>query len=90
MEKVKLSLNLDADLATAAKAVAEHRREELSAVIGHALSEYLEHESLRAKGLAAMAEYEAEYGAFTPEEISAAAKRVDSLLGVNRQDRRTA
>ena len=64
----KLSVALDERVAEAAAASAERHGLSLSAWLNRAAQNALAVED----GLAAVAEWEAEHGAFTPEEIAAA------------------
>ncbi len=90
-EKAKLSISLDGELGATLRAVAAQRHEQISTVVTHALVDYFAHEQRRLDGLAAMAEYQQEYGAFTADERRAAAERVDRLMGwAPGSDRRTA
>lgn len=63
----RLSVDLGADLAARLRRYAEADRRSLAAVVADAVEEYLgthpNHEQGRAAELAAMREYEAEYGA---------------------------
>jgi hypothetical protein len=68
----KLSIALDEDVAREAKDAAECEGVSLSAWINEAAREALAIND----GLAAVAEYEAEYGAFTEEELA----RADAVL----------
>jgi len=69
----KLSVALDPEIAAAAAADAARRGISLSAW----LTEAAAHALKIADGLAAVAEYEAEYGAFTAEELAEAAAWLD-------------
>jgi hypothetical protein len=69
----KLSVALDARVADAAAQAAKRRGSSLSAW----LNEAAEHALAIEDGLAAVAEYEAEYGAFTPAEIARADRVLD-------------
>ena len=90
MEKVRLSFEIDADLAKAVDKLRDFRIEQLTAVINHALADYLSREAKIADGLAAMDEYEAEYGGFSPEERSSARRFVESLFPIEEQVQRSA
>jgi hypothetical protein len=72
----KLSIALDEHIAAAAADAAEREGLSLSAWISAALTETLAIEA----GLAAVAEWESEHGAFTPEEIAAADEIVERML----------
>ena len=71
----KLSISLDEHAVTAARRAAE--------AAGLSLSAWLSRAALREAhledGLAAVAEYEAEHGAFTPEELAEADRVLDEL-----------
>lgn len=69
----KLSVALDERVAEAAAASAERLGLSLSAWLNHAAEKALAIED----GLAAVAEWEAEHGAFTAEEIAAADAALD-------------
>ena len=77
----KLSVALDDDVAAAAAAAAERHGLSLSAWLNHAAAQALAIED----GLAAVAEWEAEHGALTEEELAAA----DALLDAASHTRRT-
>lgn len=84
-EGERLSLDLGSDLTARLRARAEVNRRTVDAVVADAVEEYLathpDHEQIRAAGLAAMREYQAEHGAFTEEELAAADAWVDRLMG---------
>ena len=67
---VKRSVSFDEDLL--AEVTAEVGQGEVSATVNQALAELLH----RRRGLAAVAEWEAEHGAFTDEEMADAHKRL--------------
>jgi hypothetical protein len=68
--KGRITITLDRALIEAANAeVKEGRADSLSAWIGRAVLEYLESERRFAAMARAVAAYEAEFGAFTPEEL---------------------
>lgn len=71
----KLSISLDEDLAARATRLADADGVTLSALIGRSLADQL----VLADGRLAMDEWEAEHGAFTPEELAEADAFVDSL-----------
>ena len=78
MAKERLSASVDAELIEQARAaVAAGRAENVSAYVNEALRQYAEHD----KGLAAldeyMAEYEAEFGEITAEEMEATRRWVE-------------
>jgi predicted transcriptional regulator len=64
-----VSVDLGPDLGARLRSYAEGFRRSVDAVVADAVEEYLgarpNHEQLRAAGLEAMREYEAEFGAFT-------------------------
>lgn len=68
MSVQKLSISLDERVAAAAAASAERRGMSLSAWLNDAATQALAVED----GLIAVAEWEAEHGALTPEELAAA------------------
>ncbi|MGW0826661.1 CopG family ribbon-helix-helix protein [Streptomyces sp. NPDC002845] len=78
-------MNLGVDLAARLRAYAEADRRTADAVVADAVEEYLathpNHEQLRAAGLAAMRQYEAEYGPFTEAEWAEADAWIDRLFG---------
>jgi predicted transcriptional regulator len=82
-EKAKLSVSIDGELDAALREVAEQRHEQISTVVSHALVDYLAIQRRRLDGLAAMAEYQREHGAFTDEERREADAELDELLGVD-------
>ncbi|MGY3203108.1 hypothetical protein [Streptomyces sp. TE5632] len=71
-EKVKLSVSIDAELGTALRQYAAAEDEQISAVISRALEQYLDDRRLIRAGLRAMADYEAEYGSFSEQEMAEA------------------
>jgi hypothetical protein len=79
MPVTKLSIALDEHVAAAAAAAAEEAGLSLSAWINRAAQDALQVE----RGLAAVAEWEEENGAFTPEEIADADRVLDLLLQVD-------
>ncbi|WP_405646558.1 hypothetical protein [Streptomyces sp. NBC_00019] len=85
MEAGRLLANLGTDLLARLTAYAEADRRTVDAVMADAVEEYLgthpNHEQLRAAGLAAMREHEAEYGAFTEAERAEADEWIDRLFG---------
>jgi predicted transcriptional regulator len=80
-DKAKLSISIDEELSATIRAIAAQRQEQISTVVTHALVDYFANEQRRLDGLAAMAEYQHEHGAFTADERRAAAERVDELMG---------
>jgi predicted transcriptional regulator len=85
METGRLSVELGTDLMARLQAYTEGDRRSVDAVVAAAVEEYLDthpnHEQVRAAGLAAMREYEAEYGAFTEAERAEADARIARLFG---------
>jgi predicted transcriptional regulator len=81
----RLSVDLGPDLGTRLRSYAEGFRRSVDAVVADAVEEYLgahpNHEQLRAAGLAAMREYEAEFGPFTEAERAEADAWIDRLFG---------
>lgn len=75
----KLSIALEEPVAEAAKAAAERRGVSLSAWLNEASRKALAIED----GLVAVAEWEAEHGALTPQELAAADAVLDDL-GIQR------
>ena len=75
----KLSVTLEAPVAAAAKQAAERRGVSLSAWLNEASQNALAIED----GLAAVAEWEAEHGKLTPEDLARADAVLDAL-GVGR------
>ena len=73
----KLSIALDPETARLAEASARREGASLSGWINEAMQERLRREA----GLAAVAEWEAEHGAFTARELSSAERRVTAALG---------
>ncbi|WP_217250761.1 hypothetical protein [Streptomyces sp. AC602_WCS936] len=62
----------------------------ISAVISRALEQYLGARRLIRAGLRAMADYEAEYGPFSEQEMAEADARVAALFDPPGEERRTA
>jgi hypothetical protein len=85
-----LSVDLGADLVARLRAYSEADRRSVDAVVADAVEEYVgmhpNHEQLRVAGLAAMREYEAEYGPFTETERAEADARIDRLMGLAEDD----
>lgn len=71
----KLSIALDEHLAAAAAGAAERQGRSLSSVLSEATATWLALED----GRAAVAEYEADHGALTPQELAAADATLDTL-----------
>ncbi|MEU1046978.1 hypothetical protein ABZ400_17660 [Streptomyces sp. NPDC005897] len=89
-EKVKFSVSIDAELGTALRQFAAAEDEQISAVISRALEQYLDDRRVIRAGLRAMADYEAEYGPFSEQEMAEADARVAALLERPGEERRTA
>ncbi|MFD5049413.1 hypothetical protein [Streptomyces tendae] len=89
-EKVKFSVSIDAELGTALRQFAAAEDEQISAVISRALEQYLDDRRIIRAGLRAMADYEAEYGPFSEQEMAEADARVAALLERPGEERRTA
>lgn len=83
-------MTIDAELATAAaQAVREGRAESVSAWVNAALKERAKQDSKLAALRAVIADYEAEHGAFTDEEIEAAERAArDAAARVREESRR--
>lgn len=73
----KLSIALEDSIAEASTEAAEHAGLSLSAWLNRAASDRLAVEA----GLAAVREWEADHGPFTPAEIRSADRRLDRLGG---------
>ncbi|MPY64572.1 hypothetical protein [Streptomyces spongiae] len=88
----RLTPELGADLAARLRTYAEADCRSVDTVVANAVEEYLSthpnHEQVRAAGLAAMREYEAEYGPFTEAERAEADARIDWLMGPAEGDQR--
>ncbi|MEV0219976.1 hypothetical protein [Streptomyces sp. NPDC050704] len=86
VENGHLTLRLDAVLIARLQGYAQADRRSVDAVVADAVEEYLgthpNHEQRRAAGLAAMREYEAEYGPITAEEQAEASAWARRLFGV--------
>jgi len=89
-EKVKFSVSLDAELGTALRQYADAQGEQISAVVGQALEQYLDNRRVIREGLRAMDEYFDEHGWPTPEEQAEAQAWVDGLFGEEQREQRTA
>ena len=77
--KGRLSATVDADLiAAGTAAVAAGRSDSLSAWVNDALRRYAEHDQRLAAMDEVIAEYEAEHGEITPEDIERAKRRLHS------------
>jgi len=81
----KLSVALEAEVATAASASAERRGQSLSAWLNEAAARAIAIED----GLAAVTEWEAEHGSLTDEELAAADAVLDRGTRRPRRARRT-
>ena len=79
----KLSISLDAELADFAARAAAGDGLTLSAWLARAV----EHEQRVSEGLAAVAEFEAQHGAFTEDELAAADAALERM-GIERLERR--
>ncbi len=78
----RFSVSLPADLAAELRAAADRRfHGNISAAIADAVGDWVRGEQILARGVAAMREYQAEYGAFTPEETAIARAEVAELMG---------
>ncbi|WP_217168874.1 hypothetical protein [Streptomyces sp. AC512_CC834] len=88
-EKVKFSVSIDAELGTALRQFAAAEDEQISAVISRALEQYLDERRVIRAGLRAMADYEAEYGPFSEQEMAEADARVAALFERPGEERRT-
>lgn len=87
----RFSVSLPADLAEALREVAGHRfHGNLSAAITQGMREWLAGETGRLRGLAAMADYEAEHGPFSAEVRAKGRAWVADLLGWDVDDPRLA
>jgi predicted transcriptional regulator len=84
-EAGRLSMDLGPGLGARLRSYAEGFRRSVDAVVADAVEEYLgahpNHDQVRAAGLAAMREDEAEFGAFTEAERAEADAWVDRLFG---------
>jgi predicted transcriptional regulator len=89
-EKMKFSVSLDADIGEALRTAADEDQEQISAVVSHALSDYLDRRRIRLDGLKAMEEYQAEFGEFTEEERTEARAWVAELTGRDEGRRQSA
>ena len=76
MPAVKRSVAFDPEVWKEAEAAAREEGTSLSAMVNDALSEHL---ALR-QGLRAMEQWQADYGAFTEEELAAADEALDRAL----------
>lgn len=85
----RFSVSLPADLAAALRVAADQRfHGNISAAIADAVSDWVRGEQILARGIAAMEEYQAEYGAFTAEETALARAEVAALMGSGPDDPR--
>ncbi|WP_183093399.1 hypothetical protein [Nocardioides stalactiti] len=73
----KLAISVPSEIAEAIRAAAT--RDEVS--ISHWITEAVRYRLRIEDGLAAVAEYEAEYGAFTAEEMAESHRRVAEQMG---------
>jgi hypothetical protein len=87
----KLSISLDEPVFLAAKQAAERRGMSLSAWLNDAAERALETEASIADGLAGVAEWEAENGPLSDEDLAAASAVLDAAgIGRRREPRRAA
>ncbi len=85
----RFSVSLPSDLAQALRDQADSRYDgNLSAALAEAVGHLVTYATVRERGLAAMDEYEAEYGAFTEEELAEARVRVAAEMGWDINDPR--
>lgn len=93
-KKERLSASVDAELIEAADTAVEHgRAETVSAWVNDALRLKREHDSRQEALAAFIADYEAQHGEITSEEIRAATRRarsraVTARAGASRDERR--
>jgi hypothetical protein len=87
----KVSISLDEQVLSAARQAAERRSMSLSAWLNDVSERALETEASLEDGLAAVAEWEAESGPITPEELAEADAILDAAgVGRRREPRRAA
>jgi hypothetical protein len=86
----KLSISLDESVFLAAKRAAEHRGMSLSAWLNNAAERALEAEASIEAGLAGVAEWEAEAGPLSEEDLAAASAVLDAAGIGRRRESRTA
>jgi len=85
----RFSVSLPADLAQALRVAADQRfHGNISAAIADAVGDWVRGEQVLARGIAAMDEYQAEYGAFTDEDRAIARAEVAELMGWDADDPR--
>jgi hypothetical protein len=78
----RFSVSLPADLAEALRVAADQRfHGNISAAIADAVGDWVRGKRILARGIAAMEEYQAEYGAFTAEDRAIARAEVAELMG---------
>jgi Arc/MetJ-type ribon-helix-helix transcriptional regulator len=78
----RFSVSLPADLAQNLREVAQDRfHGNISAAITDAIADWTSRETIRARGLAAMREYQAEYGEFTAEDRVIARAEIAEMMG---------
>jgi hypothetical protein len=91
MPAQKVSISLDEPVLVAAREAAKRRGMSLSAWLNGVAAEILTHETSIAKGLQGVAEWEAENGPPTEEEMAKASAILDAAgIGVNPESRRAA
>jgi hypothetical protein len=91
MSAHKLSISLDESVFLAARQAAERRGLSLSAWLNSAAEGALESEVSIEEGLAAVAEFEAECGPLSEEDLAAASAVLDAAgIGRKREPRRAA
>jgi hypothetical protein len=85
----RFSVSLPADLAESLRVAADQRfHGNISAAIADAVGDWVRGEQVLARGIAAMEEYQAEYGTFTAEETAIARADVAELMGWDADDPR--
>ncbi len=78
----RFSVSLPSELAEALRDVANRRfHGNVSAAITEAIKGWTSREAIRARGLSAMRDYQAEHGEFSAEERAAARAEVAELMG---------
>jgi Arc/MetJ-type ribon-helix-helix transcriptional regulator len=85
----RFSVSLPADVADVLRDAANRRfHGNISAAITEAIRGWTAREAVRARGLAAMRDYQAEHGEFTAEERASARAEIAELMGwdTDRQD----
>jgi Arc/MetJ-type ribon-helix-helix transcriptional regulator len=85
----RFSVSLPPELAAVLRDEANRRfHGNISAALADAVGQWGRHAAIRARGIAAMDEYEAEHGKFTEEELAAARIRVAADMGWDVNDPR--